>query len=216
MRLQWFGHSSFLLTADSGLKIFTDPCHPETGYTLKDIETDVVTITHGHHDHDYLGAFIGSPMVIREAGEYEVQGVRITGIKWFHDDAHGAKRGDTLIFLYEMDGLRIAHMGDIGCMPSDEVFTSLGKLDVLMCPVGGTYTIGPSDACAIANRTKTNVFIPMHYQTSVLKAKLPLLGVDALIDIAKNCHIHKLNQSEATITKGNLGEDRLLVLDYQR
>ena len=216
MRIQWYGHSSFLLKADSGLRIFADPCDPETGYTLEGLTADAVTISHDHHDHNYLDAFANEPVVIREAGVHEVQGVRITGIKSFHDEARGAKRGENLIFVYELEGLRIAHLGDLGCIPGDDAFEQIGKLDVLLCPVGGTYTIGPREACEIANRTGTNVFIPMHYQTSALRLKVPLLGVAALLDVATNCHIHKLNQSEATITQGSLGEDRLLVLDYQR
>ncbi len=216
MNIKWYGHSSFLLTSQSGLKIFTDPCGPETGYTLHDIEADIVTMSHQHSDHNYLDAIKGTPVVLQEAGVFERDGIRITGIASFHDEVEGKKRGSNLIFMFELDGLRIAHLGDIGMLPSEEVFTALGKLDVLLCPVGGTYTIDPPAACKIANRTCARVFIPMHYQTAQLKLKQPLLGIEPLLSIARNCKIHKLNQSEATITPGSLGEDRLLVLDYER
>lgn len=216
MNIKWYGHSSFLLTAGNGLRIFTDPCDPDTGYTLHDIEADIVTMSHQHSDHNYLKAILGTPVVLREAGVFERDGIHITGIPSFHDEVEGKKRGSNLIFLFELDGLRIAHLGDIGVLPSDQTFAALGKLDVLLCPVGGTYTIDPPIACEIANRTCTRVFIPMHYQTAQLKLKQTLLGIEPLLSIARNCKIHKLNQSEATITPGSLGEARLLVLDYEK
>ncbi len=216
MIIKWYGHSSFLLTAENGLRIFTDPCGPQTGYTLHDIEADIVTVSHQHSDHNYLAAISGTPVTLQEAGVFERSGVRITGIPSFHDDAEGKKRGNNLIFLFELDGVRIAHLGDLGALPSEEAFAALGKLDVLLCPVGGTYTIDPPAACEIANRTCTRVLIPMHYQTSQLKFSKPLLGIEPLLSIARNCKVHKLNQSEATITPGSLGEDRVLVLDYER
>lgn len=216
MIIKWYGHSSFLLTTQNGLRIFTDPCGPETGYTLHDIEADIVTLSHQHFDHNYLGAFQGTPVALQEAGYFEWDGVRITGIPSFHDEVEGKKRGSNLIFLFELDGLRIAHLGDLGTFPSEDAYAALGKLDVLLAPVGGTYTIDPPAACEIANRTGTRILIPMHYQTSHLTLGQPILGIEPLLSIARNCKIHKLNQSEATITPESLGEDRLLVLDYER
>ena len=67
MNIKWYGHSSFLLTAENGLRIFTDPCDPDTGYTLHDIEADIVTMSHQHSDHNYLKAILGTPVVLREA-----------------------------------------------------------------------------------------------------------------------------------------------------
>ncbi len=216
MNIKWYGHSSFLLTAENGLRIFTDPYDPVIGYPLRDVAADIVTVSHQHGDHNYLAAIKGNPVVLQETGVFERDGIRITGIPSFHDEVEGKKRGGNLIFLFEFDGLRIAHLGDLGVLPSDQTFSALGKLDVLLCPVGGTYTIDPPAACEIANRTCTRVFIPMHYQTAQLKLKQPLLGIEPLLSIARNCKIHKLNQSEATITPGSLGEDRLLVLDYEK
>ena len=216
MIIKWYGHSSFLLTAQNGLTIFTDPCEPKTGYTLHDIAADIVTVSHQHGDHNYLAAIAGTPTVLQEAGVYERDGVRITAIPSFHDEVAGKKRGSNLIFLFEIDGVRLAHLGDLGDMPSEDAFAALGRLDVLLSPVGGTYTIDAPAACEIANRTCTRVLIPMHYQTQHLKFTTPIDGIEPLLSIARNCKVHKLNQSEAVILPENLGEDRVLVLDYER
>jgi len=216
MNIKWYGHSTFLFTAENGLKILTDPCGPGYGYTLGGIGADIVTVSHDHGDHNYLAAVAGAPKVLRTPGVTQEGGARITGIATFHDDAEGRKRGKNLIFLFELDGLRVAHLGDLGAIPPEDVFDALGKLDVLLAPIGGTYTIGPKEASEIAGRTCARVFIPMHYQTPQLRLGATLLGIDALLKISKGCKIHKLNQSEATVTPESLGEDRLLVLDYTK
>ena len=216
MKIKWYGHSSFLLRTQAGVRLFTDPCGPYTGYVLKDIIADAVTISHSHSDHDYLGAFSNTPHVINSEGLHEFKGIRITGIPSYHDESSGKERGTNLIFLFEFDGLRVAHLGDLGDLPTDDAYAQLDKLDVLLAPVGGTYTIGPSRACEIACKTQTNIFIPMHYQTPTLTLEKKLLGVESTLSIAKGWHIHKLNQNEAVITKESLGENRLLVFDYAK
>lgn len=212
MDIRYYGHSCFLLTTKEGIRVLIDPCSPKTGYALKDIEADVVTISHDHHDHNYLAAVKGQPVVVRKPGVHKVAGIRITGIKSYHDEERGALRGSNLIFLYEINGMRVAHLGDLGAYPSEEAMRALGKLHVLFAPIGGTYTITPPTACKIANATKTNVLIPMHYQTLRLAFDRPLLEVEQLLSIAKDCTVHKLNQDECTITNENLGADRILVL----
>ncbi len=216
MKIKWYGHSSFLIKAESGVRLFTDPCGPSTGYVLSDIYADAVTISHDHSDHNYLEAFSNTPQVIKTEGLIEFKGIRITGIPSYHDESSGSERGTNLIFLFELEGLRIAHLGDLGETPSDEAYESLGKLDVLLAPVGGTYTIGPAKACEIACKTGASIFIPMHYQTQLLTLGKTLLGVESMLSVAKGWHIHKLNQSQAVITKESLGENRLLVLDYTK
>ncbi len=213
MHIRYYGHSCFGLTASSGVKILTDPCAPEVGYTLKNIEADVVTISHDHYDHNYLEAVAGEPAVIRTAGVHRASGIQITGVESYHDNKQGALRGPNLMFVYEIDGMRVAHMGDLGAYPGEEAMNLLGKVHVLLVPVGGTYTITPSVACKLANALKTQILIPMHYQTPKLTLPKPLLEVESLLSIAKNCRIHKLNQADCIITPENLGEDRVLVLE---
>lgn len=212
MQIHWYGHSCFLLTAENGTRILLDPFDDDIGYSLGKVEADIVTCSHGHHDHNYLDAVLGEPIALLDAGTEIINGIRITGIPSFHDEEGGKLRGNNLIFLFEMDGLRLAHLGDIGDIPSQEALDTMGNLDILFAPVGGIYTIGPRTACDIANLTQTNVLIPMHYQTPKLKLGKPILGVDPLLSVARNCSIHKLNQSDCTMTPESLGTDRLLVL----
>lgn len=214
MKLKWYGHSCFLLTTESGFRILTDPCDDSTGYHLSDIEADLVTSSHDHFDHNYFAAVAGDPPRITEPGEYEAGGVKITGIPAWHDDRQGALRGRNIIFVFEIDGMRVAHLGDLGHMPDEATIAAIGDLDVLLSPVGGTFTIEQDITREIANATRANVLVPMHYKTDVLN--FDIKGVQPLLTNAKDCTVHRLKESECVLTKENLGTARIVVLDYTR
>ena len=146
MKLRWYGHSCFLLTGADGVRILTDPCDPPTGYKLHDIEADAVTVSHAHHDHNYLAAAAGQPAVIDSAGTFDVRGCRVTGVPTWHDPERGKKRGPNLVFVFEIDGLRVAHLGDLGDVPDAATVDAIGRVDVLLCPIGGYYTIDADEA----------------------------------------------------------------------
>ena len=212
MKIRWYGHSCFMLTDSNGVRVLTDPCDPGTGYKLSGIETDVVTISHGHHDHNYMEAVSGSPEVINTAGKHEFRGVKITGFETFHDDCGGKKRGENIMFIYEMDDMRVLHAGDLGAVPDTDTIEALGRVDVLLVPVGGVFTVNYMGAREFANAVKPKVVIPMHYKTPALSFGLET--VDEFLKSARDCKIHRLNQCEATLTTESLGDDRILVMDY--
>lgn len=212
MNIKWYGQSCFLLTAENGVKILTDPCGPKTGYDVKNVYCDAVTISHDHFDHNHVTSAAGEPVVITAPGEYEVGGVRITGFPAFHDKYGGRQRGSNILFLFEMDGIRILHAGDIGHQLTREQIAEIGVVDVLLVPIGGKYTIDYLEAREFANSLRPSVVIPMHYRT-------PLCTLDDIDDCGnfvstvQDCRIHKLNDCEASIFTNTLGEDRVLVLD---
>lgn len=212
MKIKWYGHSCFLLTADNGARFLTDPCDPSVGYTLKNIETDAVTISHNHHDHSYLEAVLGSPAVYQEAGEYQFLGVKLKAIPAFHDEKAGAIRGTNLIFVFEIDGLTVVHLGDLGHLPDESLVEAIGPVDVLLAPIGGVYTLDAEGAQAAANLLKPKVLIPMHYKTRA--CTLDVGGVDRLLSKAQNCRIHKLGENEISLSPASLGTDRILIPDY--
>lgn len=214
MKIKWYGHSCFLMTAANGARFLTDPCDPDVGYALQHIETDVITVSHDHHDHNYIEAAMGQPQVLNQAGEYEILGCSIHAVPTFHDEVKGKKRGSNLVFVFEIDGLRIAHLGDLGHVPEEETVNAIGPIDVLLAPIGGVYTIDADGARAVANLLKPKILIPMHYKTRV--STLDIDSVDKLLTGARDCRIHRVGESEVTLTLPSLGGDRILVLDYVR
>jgi len=121
----------------------------------------------------------GQPRVIDCAGEYTLApDVKVTAIRAWHDDREGALRGETLLFLLEAEELRVAHLGDLGHVPTAEQVAQLAPVDVLMVPVGGFYTIDAQAAKATAELLQTRVILPMHYRTSA-NADWPIASVEA-------------------------------------
>ena len=167
MLLQHIGHAEFLITLESGFRIVTDPYDASVGYPIPALEADGVLVSHHHHDHDAVENVSGHPQVIDYAGIHTfAPDIRVTGILADHDDAGGSKRGKTLLFLLEAEGLRIVHLGDLGCLLDADQLEALAQVDVLMLPVGGFYTIDAKTALEVAEQLGPRIIIPMHYRTA--------------------------------------------------
>lgn len=166
MKIKWLGHSAFLLTESTGITVITDPFDPQfVGYGFSAPAADIVTVSHGHDDHNYLAGVKNKKQVYDSLGKFEYEGrVHITGIQSFHDDAEGKKRGDNIIYKFGMDGVNICHMGDIGEPCSPELVERLLPVDVLMIPVGGNYTVDAEQAKEYVDRLMPQIVIPMHYK----------------------------------------------------
>ena len=179
MLFRHIGHAEFLMVTESGYRIVTDPYDASCGYPIEKIGADAVLVSHHHHDHDAIENVTGNPRVIEEAGNYTLAGdVRIRALDAFHDDAQGAKRGKTLLFILEAEGLKIAHLGDLGDDLTAEQRTALRGTDVLMIPVGGFFTIDAKKARDIAESLAAKIILPMHYKTSY-NVEWPIEGPEA-------------------------------------
>ena len=165
MKIQYLGHSCFKLTESTGTTVITDP-YKGVGYEMVGGQTaDAVTVSHSHYDHDNVGAVSGNPQIIAKEGFYDLPGVEINGIKSYHDTEEGKLRGENVIFKFRMDGLDICHMGDIGEECSAELLEMLLPVNILLIPVGGTYTIDSEQAKEYVDRLMPDVVIPMHYRS---------------------------------------------------
>ena len=171
MDITWLGHSCFRIKGKD-VTVITDPYHPSLGYTLSKLQADIVTLSHFHPGHCYTEAIISEFKEVKGPGEYELSGTFITGIATWHDDVQGQKLGKNTVYLVEMDGMALCHLGDIGHLPSSELVEDVGDIDVLFLPVGGVSTIGGSRAAEIVRRLTPKVVIPMHYKTATLAKEL--------------------------------------------
>ncbi len=172
MTITWYGQSCFKIdTREATLAI--DPFSKEIGLVPPRFQAAGVLITHAHPDHANAGAIAGEPRLIAGPGEYELKGVAIRGIPTFHDAHQGKERGLNTAFRIEADGITLAHLGDFGePNMSEETAEALGDIDILLIPVGGTYTIDGATAAQIAHRIEPAIVIPMHYRLPGLKVKL--------------------------------------------
>ncbi len=164
MKIEYFGHSCFRIISDKGTCVVTDP-YTKVGYELpKDVLTDLVTVSHSHFDHNYIYGLRGPRVVIQNADDYAFDDVKISGFVCNHDEKGGALRGKNIVFTIKVDGLRVCHLGDLGEPCSKEILGKIGKVDVLLIPVGGTYTIDALQAKEYVEKVQPKIVIPMHYK----------------------------------------------------
>ncbi len=173
MEIVYLGHSCFRLKGKNAV-VITDPYDSEmVGLKLSRQQADIVTVSHAHPDHNYLEAVKPKgdvPLVVFDTpGEFESRGVDVRGWRTFHDDKQGELRGGNVIFLIEIEGVNVAHLGDLGHVPSDEIIEQLGDVGVLLIPVGGHYTINPTTAMSVIKKIDPRVVVPMHYLAPGMK-----------------------------------------------
>ena len=166
MKLQWYGHSCFAMTFENGSVLVTDPFDASMQYPPVTVRADIAVVSHDHFDHNCVSALAGSPVVVKKPGEHFVNGIKITCLASFHDAERGAKRGENLISIIEADGLRVAHLGDLGHMPNERQYEALRNLDVMLIPVGGFYTIDTVQAVEIIRKANPRCAIAMHFKNA--------------------------------------------------
>ncbi len=211
MKIRWCGHACFQLTYENGIRVVLDP-FGDIGYPLLNVEADLVTVSHDHFDHNEVSAVKGNPQVFKEPGEYEVEGIKITALPTYHDTTEGSDRGGNLIHVLEGEGMRLAHLGDLGHELSDEQIHALGKIDILLTPVGGHYTIDAATAARHVEKIRPKVVIPMHFKTPAID--FPIKGVEQFLKHFSNYDIPNVNEVEIKpefFTKTS----RIIVLNYE-
>ena len=171
MEIDWFGHACFRLRGREGT-VITDPYGKEIGLSFARPRGDIVTISHTHPGHSFDKGVKGDPKVIDGPGEYEVKNVFITGVPTSHDKKGGKDRGKNTVYVFDMDGLTICHLGDLGHVPTQPQAEAFGNVNVLLIPVGGVSTINASDAAEIVSMIEPQIVIPMHFEHSELAFKL--------------------------------------------
>ncbi len=171
MEITWLGHSCFRIKG-SQATIITDPYPPGLGYLLGKQTPRIVTVSHQHPSHSYVQGIGDEPRLVTGPGEYEISGVLIIGIPTFHDADGGRIRGKNTVYLMEVDGIAICHLGDLGHALTEEQVEEIDDVDVLLLPVGGVSTIDAPVATEVIRRLEPKVVIPMHYKTLELKREL--------------------------------------------
>ncbi|MFZ5989959.1 MAG: MBL fold metallo-hydrolase [Bacillota bacterium] len=211
MKIKWFGHACFLITSESGIKIVTDPFDSTVGYKVHELEADIVSTSHDHFDHNNIDA-VKAAMHVKGSGKINIKGIEITGVATFHDEYEGEKRGRNTVFKFRVDGLNICHLGDLGHILTRDQLREIGDVDVLLVPVGGTYTIDFRGAVEVMKLIKPVVTIPMHFKTPALKFDID--GVDKFLSAAGGGE--RIGKQKIELHKDSINKvPGIIVLDYE-
>lgn len=215
MDIYWYGQAFFKIKGKTSTVVI-DPFDPDfTGIKppkQSELEgVDAVLVTHSHKDHNNLSIISGTPVIISGPGEYEVKGNSIVGVSTYHDKSEGKERGKNTVYHIDIDGLNVVHLGDLGCSLSEEQVSEVGNTDILLVPVGGTYTIDGKEASEIVSQLEPSIIIPMHYG-GVQGLKFPLEGVDKFL---KEMGAENVTpQNKISVTKDKLPEEpQVMVLN---
>lgn len=212
MRIIYHGHSEFTLINSVGTRVLTDPCDPAVGYGNGAAACDVVTVSHGHHDHCWTQKCPQDAVVLNTPGlSVPAPDVQVELFSCFHDDAQGTKRGENLLAKITMDGIHVLHCGDLGHELDEELLHKIGKVDVLLVPVGGFYTIDDRQAAGVARALNARVVIPMHYKTQV-NADWPIGTAEEFMDAMNASRDEREEMPTVRITREDLSEQKHICL----
>jgi L-ascorbate metabolism protein UlaG (beta-lactamase superfamily) len=213
MRLTYYGHASFLVEAGDGTRIILDP-YRSGAYdgALKhapiDETADVVLASHDHDDHGATDTIPGNPQVFVFPTAATIGAVKIEGIPVKHDEAGGSKRGKNTIMVIDDGDVRLVHLGDLGHLLDKSTADKVGRVDVLMIPVGGYFTIDAKEAAEVVESLSPRVVIPIHYKTD--KVDFPIGPVEGFLKTQGN--VQRLNSSTFEVSQQTLPETRTTVV----
>ena len=209
MKIKWLGQAAFLITSDAGIRILTDPYAPNERLTYGEIKesADVVTVSHEHGNHNNVSGVQGNPEAVR--GTAKVKGIEFKGVSTYHDDAEGKSRGNNTIFCFEVDGMRVCHLGDLGHPLGDKQVAEVGKVDILLTPVGGNYTIDAKVATEVSGKLAPKVIMPMHYSNERCP-NFPVAGVDEFLQ--GKTGVSRPDASEMEFKQGQLPASTQIVV----
>ncbi len=215
MEITWYGHSCFRLTERNFAAVVTDPFDSKTiGYGPLKLKADIVTVSHDAAGHNHTDAVKGASHVIDGPGEFEIGGVFITGVQT--DGAAKKKSAEATrntLYVFDYDGITVAHLGDLKQVPSQAEVEALGTVNVALVPVGGGGGLNAAKAAEVISLLEPNIVVPMHYATPDVKVSL-----DSLNKFLKEMGLGKTaSQPSLKVTRSGLpDETHVVVLDYQR
>lgn len=216
MEITWYGQSCFRFTERGMATVVTDPFdHKVTGYSQLKLKADIVTISHDAPGHNNTDAVKGTSHVIDGPGEFEIGGVFITGVQ---TDA-GSKKGKSALrntlYVFDYDGITVAHLGDLKNVPSQAEVEALGTVNVALVPVGGGGGLNAAKAAEVVSLLEPNLVIPMHYSTPDAKIQLDSLN-KFLKEMGLGANTVEKQASIKVTHSGLPDETRVVTLDYQR
>jgi L-ascorbate metabolism protein UlaG (beta-lactamase superfamily) len=218
--IQYFGHACFLVSDSQGTRVAIDPYGEGIGYEVPALEADVCLVSHDHFDHNATDVVAGSPEVVASAGEATAKGVSVLGIPApHHEPGQDEGRGDIVMMRWTLDGISLAHLGDLGASLTQEQVDKLAGVQVLMVPVGGHFTIDAAKAVETVLSLGPRVVIPMHYKTDATSDRLPIAPVDDFLSAApSDWLVSRLDANSVTIPKSEVEKSdapiKVIVLNY--
>ncbi|MDP6453449.1 MAG: MBL fold metallo-hydrolase [SAR202 cluster bacterium] len=212
--LTYLGHCAFLLQTEQGRRVVTDPFqNPSDGYywflrAFPDTPVDVVAVTHDHFDHNNADALSGNPTILKGPGHFTLDDLKITGALDLHSGNSGRRGMVNTVFVLEINGIRVCHIGDNRHDMPESVREQIGEVDILMVTVDdSSHLLSFEQADQLVAHLSPSVVVPMHYYLPKLTTvESSLGGPDGWL--ATQDVVKPLNASEIPLNKAMLPNTR--------
>ena len=204
MEITWYGHSCFRITERNMASVVTDPFdHAAVGYNALKLKADIVTVSHDDPGHNFVKAVKGAKWQITGAGEYEIGGVFLTAVPT--GKMNDKNNGLNMAFVFDYDGVNLAHLGAIKTVPSRKEVEAFGSVDILLVPVGGESSLAAAKAAEVVNLIEPGIVVPMQYSTpdttinlNSLNAFLKQMGLGSKYEEQESLKVRKRDIPEET------------------
>lgn len=226
MQVTWFGHAAFKLKPENGPSVITDPYTPEgVGYAPIRESADIVVISSDDDSaHCRADLIPGDPLVLnaldlaKAGGAGETGGLAVRAIQameWEYHPEHDVP-GQNGMYRFELDGLKIAHMGDVGNALTEAQQDFFVDTDILLALAGGYLTIELPDLMQMIHRVKPKLIIPMHFRTLTYKPRNTMWIQSFLMNFRED-HVDFACHHSIDVTRDVLPDHtRVIVMDYVR
>jgi L-ascorbate metabolism protein UlaG (beta-lactamase superfamily) len=172
LTIEWMGHSMFQITSSKGTRVLTDP-HGAFDLPHPTLPQHIVTTSHQHSPHSAVEMAPGTPVILQgltpngdnwQKISTTIRDVSVYVVPAYHDKSQGMQRGKNAIFVFRIDDICIAHLGDLGHLLTPDQLKMMGKIDILLVPIaGGYFTVTPSEAREVTKQVNPKIAIPMHF-----------------------------------------------------
>lgn len=214
----WHGHSCFEVKGQKTTVVF-DP-FGGIGLPEPKAKAEIVLCSHSHGDHNNSKPVLKDGGVVLEGfvGTKDVGDVQVKGVATLHDNAGGSQRGKNSVYIIQLDGLKLCHLGDLGHDLSAEQAKEIGNVDVVFTPCAGGATIGPDVAWSVVNKINPKLVFPMHYNPGQVAGAPPWfsrampMNVDEFLKGKGKATIEKINSQHFTVTKESLPKEQIIIL----
>lgn len=166
MEIKWIGHSSFLIKNYLGKKILIDPMQIYSYIQKYDLKPDIITFSHSHNNEFINDCIINNYKIINTATFFKNEYFTIEGFKSYRDNFSGFKRGENIIYVFEIDGIKLCHLGSLGHLLNDDLLNKLTNIDFLFIPIGGHFCLDGHLSAKLATSLNAKYIIPMSFKTS--------------------------------------------------
>ena len=176
--IQYFGHNFFQIVSRKGTRIITDPLGPRW-YPLPPVLGHVVTVGREHFNHNFVEIVQGRPIVLRGLSHFgadwnrvsmNIRDVFIYNVPVYQNGVDGGSLKGAA-FVFDLGTLCVVHLGDLAHPLTDDQIKKIGKVDVALTPIGGTFTMDPTTAQQVLRQLKPKIAIPMHFRDDTLRLR---------------------------------------------